>query len=68
MAFLEGLASLIASPLLGLSFGWGLKIGGIATALPFFITASLYLLGGISVFCTQTELVTVTDENAEEGP
>ena len=54
IAVFEGISTIGASPLLGLSFSVGLEIGGIAVSLPFFVAAILYaaaaalLLGGMS--------------------
>ena len=50
MALIEGLASLVASPLLGLTFSAGINLGGLGIALPFFLAAALYFLAGVGVW------------------
>ncbi|KIL92439.1 hypothetical protein FAVG1_04850 [Fusarium avenaceum] len=47
IAVFEGISTIAASPLLGLSFSVGLDIGGIAISLPFFIAAMLYTLAAM---------------------
>ncbi|KAI6750583.1 hypothetical protein HG530_014864 [Fusarium avenaceum] len=47
IAVFEGISTIGASPLLGLSFSVGLDIGGIAISLPFFIAAMLYTLAAM---------------------
>nr|RBQ90591.1 hypothetical protein FVER53263_09940 [Fusarium verticillioides] len=44
IAVFEGISTIGASPLLGLSFSVGLDIGGIAVSLPFFVASILYAL------------------------
>ncbi|KAF4950153.1 hypothetical protein FSARC_13296 [Fusarium sarcochroum] len=50
IAVFEGISTIGASPLLGLSFSVGLGIGGIAVSLPFFIAAILYALATVLLF------------------
>jgi hypothetical protein len=50
IAVFEGISTIGASPLLGLSFSVGLGIGGIAVSLPFFIAAMLYALAAVVLF------------------
>jgi len=50
IAVVEGLASIAASPILGLTFSAGIMWGGIGIALPFFIAALLYFLAGVGVW------------------
>jgi hypothetical protein len=55
IAVFEGISTIGASPLLGLSFSVGLDIGGMAVSLPFFVASMLYtlataiLISGISI-------------------
>lgn len=51
MALFEGTAVLAAAPLLGLTFSAGLELGGLAVGLPFFVSAAVYGLGAIGVWC-----------------
>ncbi|KAF4452139.1 hypothetical protein F53441_4977 [Fusarium austroafricanum] len=51
VAVFEGISTIGASPLLGLSFSVGLEIGGIALSLPFFIAAMLYALAVTLLLC-----------------
>ncbi|KAF5650052.1 major facilitator superfamily transporter [Fusarium sp. NRRL 52700] len=44
IAVFEGISTIGASPLLGLSFSIGLDIGGMAVSLPFFVASVLYTL------------------------
>ncbi|KAF5599390.1 major facilitator superfamily transporter [Fusarium pseudoanthophilum] len=44
IAVFEGISTIGASPLLGLSFSVGLDIGGMAVSLPFFVASMLYAL------------------------
>ncbi|KAF5565131.1 major facilitator superfamily transporter [Fusarium napiforme] len=44
IAVFEGISTIGASPLLGLSFSVGLDIGGMAVSLPFFVASVLYAL------------------------
>ncbi|KAF5539460.1 major facilitator superfamily transporter [Fusarium mexicanum] len=61
IAVFEGISTIGASPLLGLSFSVGLDIGGIAVSLPFFVAAVLYtlaaalLVSGMSTESCSTE-------------
>jgi hypothetical protein len=50
IAVFEGISTIDASPLLGLSFSVGLGIGGIAVSQPFFIAAILYALAAVVMF------------------
>lgn len=50
MAVVEGFASILASPILGLAFSVGITWGGTGIALPFFIAASLYSFAGAGVW------------------
>ncbi|KAF4337200.1 major facilitator superfamily transporter [Fusarium beomiforme] len=47
IAVFEGISTIGASPLLGLSFSIGLDVGGIAISLPFFIASILYALAAM---------------------
>ncbi|KAI7773614.1 hypothetical protein LA080_010241 [Diaporthe eres] len=51
MALFEGTAVLGAAPLLGLTFSAGVELGGLAVGLPFFVSAGVYALGAIGVWC-----------------
>lgn len=51
MALFEGTAVLGAAPLLGLTFSAGVELGGFAVGLPFFVSAGVYGLGAIGVWC-----------------
>ncbi|KAK2606486.1 hypothetical protein N8I77_005229 [Diaporthe amygdali] len=51
MALFEGTAVLAAAPLLGLTFSAGVELGGNAVGLPFFVSAGVYGLGAIGVWC-----------------
>lgn len=51
MALFEGTAVLGAAPLLGLTFSAGVELGGLAVGLPFFVSAGVYGLGAIGVWC-----------------
>ncbi|KAI3392718.1 hypothetical protein diail_5275 [Diaporthe ilicicola] len=51
MALFEGTAVLAAAPLLGLTFSAGVELGGLAVGLPFFVSAGVYGLGAIGVWC-----------------
>ncbi|KAF5720124.1 major facilitator superfamily transporter [Fusarium mundagurra] len=61
IAVFEGISTIGASPLLGLSFSVGLDIGGMAVSLPFFVASVLYtlaaalLVGGMSTESYSTE-------------
>ncbi|KAF5250783.1 hypothetical protein FANTH_4055 [Fusarium anthophilum] len=61
IAVFEGISTIGASPLLGLSFSVGLDIGGMAVSLPFFVASVLYtlaaalLISGISIESCSTE-------------
>jgi hypothetical protein len=50
IALAGGIASLAASPLIGLTFSVGISLGGLGLALPFFVAAGLYLLVGVAVW------------------
>ncbi|KAF5593540.1 major facilitator superfamily transporter [Fusarium subglutinans] len=47
IAVFEGISTIGASPLLGLSFSVGLDIGGMAVSLPFFVASVLYTLAAV---------------------
>ncbi|KAF5655016.1 major facilitator superfamily transporter transporter [Fusarium sp. NRRL 25303] len=47
IAVFEGISTIGASPLLGLSFSVGLDIGGMAVSLPFFVASVLYALAAV---------------------
>ncbi|EWZ89455.1 hypothetical protein FOWG_09155 [Fusarium oxysporum f. sp. lycopersici MN25] len=47
IAVFEGISTIGASPLLGLSFSVGLDIGGMAVSLPFFVASVLYALATV---------------------
>lgn len=51
MALFEGTAVLATAPLLGLTFSAGVELGGNAVGLPFFVSAGVYGLGAIGVWC-----------------
>lgn len=51
MALFEGTAVLAAAPLLGLTFSAGVELGGLGVGLPFFVSAGVYGLGAIGVWC-----------------
>ncbi|KAF4435233.1 MFS transporter [Fusarium acutatum] len=61
IAVFEGISTIGASPLLGLSFSVGLDIGGMAVSLPFFVASVLYtlaaalLVSGMSTESCSTE-------------
>ncbi|KAH7182147.1 major facilitator superfamily domain-containing protein [Fusarium sp. MPI-SDFR-AT-0072] len=47
IAVFEGISTIGASPLLGLSFSVGLDIGGMAVSMPFFVASVLYALAAV---------------------
>jgi MFS-type transporter involved in bile tolerance (Atg22 family) len=47
VAIFEGIGALVATPALAEALSLGIKWGGYATGLPFFIVALLWLLSGI---------------------
>lgn len=51
MALFEGTAVLGAAPLLGLTFSAGVELGGLVVGLPFFVSAGIYGLGALGVWC-----------------
>lgn len=55
MTVFEGLAALVASPLIGLTFSAGINIGGFAVALPFFVAAGLYALAAVGIWLIRPE-------------
>ncbi|KAF5969583.1 hypothetical protein FBULB1_10157 [Fusarium bulbicola] len=61
IAVFEGISTIGASPLLGLTFSVGLDIGGMAVSLPFFVASVLYtlaaalLVSGMSTESCSTE-------------
>lgn len=50
VALFEGLASILFTTILSLSFAHGIERGGSAVALPFFVSASLYAIAVIGVW------------------
>lgn len=45
----EGVAVMLASPILHMFFSWGIHMGGILISLPFYIAACLYGMAGIAL-------------------
>lgn len=45
----EGVAVMLASPILHMSFSWGIHTGGMLISLPFYIAACLYGMAAIAL-------------------
>lgn len=53
VAVFDGLAVMIFSPLLQISFSCGLGVGGLAVSTPFFLVAALYTIAASGLlFCS----------------
>jgi hypothetical protein len=50
LSWLDAIESLTSAPLLGLSLSHGIKLGGAAIGLPFFISSILYAIAGLSIW------------------
>jgi MFS-type transporter involved in bile tolerance (Atg22 family) len=50
LAIFSSIGSLIGVPLLALTFSKGIEMGGFARGFPFFFTAVVYVLSGISIW------------------
>ena len=50
MALFEGVISLVAPLLFGLSFSFGIEKGGVAIALPYFVAFVLYCAASVGVW------------------
>lgn len=69
LSVFANLGGLIGTPLIGLIFSAGIRKGGAAMGLPFFVGAALYFLSGLSVWFLTVPLRTTDeegDENAEQ--
>lgn len=63
MALFDGVTSLLAPIVFGLSFSWGIEKGGYAVALPYFIAFGLYCLASVGIFNIRES----KEEETEDG-
>ena len=66
ISIFSSFGTLIGTPLIGLVFSLGIKKGGAAVALPFFVAAALYLCSGLSVWFLKAPKVRSDEESDEE--
>lgn len=66
IALFEGVSGFIFPPLLGFAFSSGLREGGLAVSLPFFIVAVIYGLGGVAVSSIRYPQRDASEEEREQ--
>jgi len=67
ISIFSSLGTLVGTPLIGLVFSFGIKKGGAAIALPFFVCAALYFCSGLSVWFMKPPKVNSDEERDQEG-
>jgi len=66
ISIFSSLGTLVGTPLIGLVFSLGIKKGGAAIALPFFVGAALYFCSGLSIWFMKVPKLNSDEERDQE--